>query len=414
MLRHMVRLFALVCFPSFVLFNPATFALAGNAATGSPARAITRTPGVRSETGSTGVQVLYVNQGTTIYTYDVDPQTLTPTKVGTLAVSEMTFFYGLIPGPDDHFIYVVGTDAQLAFHIWVFATNTTGAPQATAVQDMTVSLYGLPVIDSTGNFLYAVLAVPASEPFTEVFSIERYSIDQGTGRLSQGQAEVSYTLSFSDTEYCVLALDSFDTNTMSLYADINCSGSYGAEASIYFEYAVNSQTGALAPGVQLYLWTNDSGGAQNIQFLGGLMFDFVIPNDYQPNADMVNIYPIKPVTNSQNALVHCAETMLEACGSATGIAHPSGKYVFMWTAPELTEIDQVEVQQQKIVDTGNSIPWMMRQFSPDGSLVYGIAAPSYYDVEIYGFNVETGAVTAGTPIYVAAGSYPNIYPAQRF
>lgn len=413
MSRYSVRLFMLVCLALFVFGNPATFALTGNVALGL-AEGHTRAALVRSDGSSAGVQVLYVNQGTTLYTYDIDPQTLTATQVGTLALSGMNFFYGLIPGPNDHFIYVVGNDAQLAFHIWVYATDSSGAPQAAAVQDLTVSVYGLPVIDATGNFFYAVIAVPGAQPFTEVFSLERHLIDPETGRLSQAQAEVSYTLSFADTEYCVLVLDSFDAVTMNLYTDINCSGSYGADAAIYSQYAVNSQTGALGPGVQIYLWQNSNGGAQNVQFLGNLMFDFVIPNNYQRNVDMVNIYPIAPNINTKDTLVHCAQAMLQSCGSATGIAHPSGQYVFMWTAPDLTEIDKVELQEQKIVNTGNSIPYMMNQFSPDGTLVYGLTAPSYYDVEIYGFDIETGAVTAGTPIYLAPGSYPNIYPAQRF
>jgi hypothetical protein len=100
--------------------------------------------------------------------------------------------------------------------------------------------------------------------------------------------------------------------------------------------------------------------------------------------------------------------MLYACGNAGGAkVHSSGQYLFMELAQgqqTTTEIDRVDLNQKEIGNTGNLIPLAVQQFSPDGTLVYAqkYARPAYF-IEIYGFDVSTGAVTAGGAI-----SVPNV------
>jgi hypothetical protein len=105
--------------------------------------------------------------------------------------------------------------------------------------------------------------------------------------------------------------------------------------------------------------------------------------------------------------------MLEACGNATGVAHPSGKYVFMQISPDTTQIERVELGQHKIVDTGNYFPYQLGRLSPDGSLLYGYRYQSPgYILQIYGFNQSTSAVTQGGQIY--APDYGPYVAAERY
>src|SRR5258708_35136518 len=73
---------------------------------------------------SSPLQVIYVVDGTSILTYNVDPHTLNASQVGNpLKVNNASTFNALIPSPDGHFLYFIATDAQLNKRLWVFATD---------------------------------------------------------------------------------------------------------------------------------------------------------------------------------------------------------------------------------------------------------------------------------------------------
>ncbi len=127
------------------------------------------------------------------------------------------------------------------------------------------------------------------------------------------------------------------------------------------ERTVDLTTGALGSDVEVYSWQNGNQGSEYVQFVAGRMFDFVTPNPYQPGAESVNIYPVVPSTSTP--LLSCTAQMLEACGYASGVAHPSGKYVFMAISQDSTQIDKVEISQKKIVDTSNYIPVELSAFT---------------------------------------------------
>lgn len=80
------------------------------------------------------VQVVYVLDGSTLTTYNVDPQTLDTTQVGTLSVTQY-LSPELTTSPDGHFVYY--TDSGLTpitnNKLWVYATDSTGSPQSPAV-----------------------------------------------------------------------------------------------------------------------------------------------------------------------------------------------------------------------------------------------------------------------------------------
>ena len=83
---------------------------------------------------ASSVEVVYVAQGTSIVTYNVDPQTLNYTQVGTLSIKGASTFGSVVPAPNDHFIYVMAADATQTTHLYVYATDAKGAPQSRPTQ----------------------------------------------------------------------------------------------------------------------------------------------------------------------------------------------------------------------------------------------------------------------------------------
>lgn len=55
------------------------------------------------------VQVVYVVDGSTVTTYNIDPQTFNPTQVGTLTVGAATYPY-ILTSPNGHFLYYIAYD----------------------------------------------------------------------------------------------------------------------------------------------------------------------------------------------------------------------------------------------------------------------------------------------------------------
>jgi hypothetical protein len=369
-----------------------------------------------SSTVQSVVQVVYVIDGSTLTTYDVDPQTLNATQVSTLALDESTYPL-LVSSPNDRFVYYIAYDdpSELSEHLWVYTTDASGAPHSPAVQEIDVNgLFGIPQVDPSQNFFYAVYESP-SGAFYNSFTIQRFALDPKTGFISELEIEAKYRLPNISGEVCTLSILGFNPAGNKLYDEVYC-GTHGGPIATYNERSVNLQTGTLGPDLQVYSWScNTGGGFESVQFFNDIMFDFVIPNDYQSGVDSVNIYPLKPDTSTP--LLQCAATMLEACGNATGVMHPSGKYVFMAISQDSTQIDKVETNEKKIVDTSNYIPYTLQyggQFSPDGTIVYALSNNvSSYDIEIYGFDEATSAVTLGGVIGVPS-LFDPFFVAERY
>jgi hypothetical protein len=364
---------------------------------------------------SSAVQVVYVIDGSTLTTYNIDPQTLYPTQVGTLTMPESTY-PNIDSSANGRFLYYSAYhDASQSTHVLlVYATDATGAPKNPPVQQINAKgLYGGIAIDPKANFLYAVYAVPSGS-FNNLFSIRRFVVDPSTGRMSQGQVEGTYKLpdGAGGTEYCGVSILGFNAAGTKLYDEVGC-GYHGGASATFNERSVNLQTGALGPDAQVYNWNNSYGGGEYVQFVNNLLFDFVTPNSYQQGVNSVNIYPVKP--NTSTPLVQCTASMLQACGYAGGVAHPSGKYVFMGISQDSTQIDKVELSAHKMVDTTNYIPYRLGQFSPDGTLVYGVYDPyPAYNIEIYGFDVATGAVRTNGGVIVLPSDLDSWFTAQRY
>jgi hypothetical protein len=377
----------------------ASLTFAKNATPDSPAATALSTP----------VQVVYVIDGRSLLTYNIDPQALNATQVGPrLAVGGLTGYGVLIPSPNDHSVYYVAPNAQGIDHLWVYVTDASGVPQAPARQEITVKGFWGMQLDPLSNFAYLVSKSPTNASYQATYSLLRYLVDPASGRLSQPVVEATYLLFDNPSGAdCGLELSGFNPAATTFYDAVICNN-HDNNTGTYYKRTLNSQTGALGPDVQIYSW---SVGHEGVSFVHNLMFDFAQPNDFQQGIDYVNIDPVKPNTTP---VVHCTANMLEACGNAGGVVHPSGRYLFMQISQDTTQIDRVELGQHKIVDTGNYIPYQFGRFSPDGDLVYAILnqSPGYL-IEIYGFNATSSAVRPGGAIYVPSG-FDSYFPAERY
>jgi hypothetical protein len=370
-----------------------------------------------AQTSTTPVQVIYLTEGTTVVTYNVDPQTLNPTQVASLTVPHAVFNPDvnpwLIAAPNDHFIYYIGYESQNQQRLWVFATDATGAPQRPAVQEFNVTNFNGLQVDPKAHFVYAVFeGAPPRGSYNTPWYIRRYLIDPASGKINQPQVVATYSLNngAEGTTLCGLSLLGFNSSGTSLYDEVQCSAE-GANDATYNERTVNLTNGALGSDVEVYNWQNgDTGGYESVQFVADRLFDFVVPFDYAQGYDSVNIYPVVPSTSTP--LLTCTADMLEACGYSVGLAHPSGKYVFMAIASDLTQIDKVELSQKKIVDSSNYVPYWVTQFSPDGTLVYGVQYEnSGSQLMIYGFDVATSEVTPGGSVELPS-TFDAFYTAE--
>ena len=368
---------------------------------------------------ASSVEVVYVAAGTTILTYNVDPQTLNYTQVGTLSINGASTFGTLVPSPNDHFIYVIAADSTQTTHLYVYATDANGAPQSRPTQKLYANNLKSLQLDPKANFLYAVYTSPINA-YESASTIRRFVVSPANGAISQPLTQAKYTLHTQDAFTCTLILTGFNSTASQLYDQVYCDTHEGPFAN-YYERTVNSTTGALGPDVQIYAWGSDGQSGEAIQIVGNRMFDFVYP-DY-PNPDSVNIYPAVP--NTSKPEVQCTASMLAACGALNGVvAHPSGKYIFIGNSNDsATDIEKVDYSEKKIVDTGNQVPFSLGQsgpaFSPDGTLVFGANYNgSGYYLQANAFNVSTSQVTNGAQISVgSSGAYNSPDPyftATRF
>jgi hypothetical protein len=349
---------------------------------------------------SSPVQVVYSIDGSTLTTYNVDPQTFQATQVGSIALAQ-SIYPGLITSANGRFLYYTAylDYSQTGQKLYVYDTNASGAPGSSPVQILDAHGLISMLADPKGTFFYVVRAGQTGPQFTP-YSLLRYTMNASTGKINQPVVEANYQLDSGTggSQLCTLGILGMNAAGTELYDEIFCSY-HGGDSATYNERTVNTQTGALGPDVQIYSWNNSYSGYENVQFANNLMFDFINPNNYQQNVNLVNVYKIQP--NVTTPLISCGASMLAACGDFIWpLAHPSGKYVFLTDPSVVTDIGRLESTTKSIVQT-SSIPYEVQHFSPDGSVAYAANdVNGALIIQIYGFNISTGAVTAGDAINV--------------
>ena len=357
---------------------------------------------VSTKNPATPVQIVYAIDGSTLSTYNVDPQTLQATLAGTTTLLQSTY-PGLVTSPNAHFLYYTAYQniSQQGERLYVYNTNSSGVPNGEPIQSLSAQGVDSLQVSPAGTFLFLVHQGPAGEQFTP-YAIVRFVINPNTGKISQGVTEAKYELDTGSggSQSCSLLVFGMNAAGTKLYDEIFCSYHGGASAT-YNERTVDPQTGALGPDPQVYSWNNSNRGGEQVQFVKNLVLDFVTPNNFQQDINVLNVYPLKP--NVTTPLIQCTGSMLPACADhSIGIPHPSAEYVFMTNVQQITEIDKVDLTSKQIVATGSTIPYEVQQFSPDGTIAYGVSDDINGDltIEIYSFNIATAAVTAGGTISV--------------
>jgi len=363
---------------------------------------------------SSAVQVVYVIDGSTLTTYNVDPQTLQAMAVGTLTLPESTY-PGVVTSPNGRFLYYSAylNNSQQDHELYVYDTNASGVPGQSPVQQLKVAhLSGL-VVHPSGKFLYRISVGPTSAQLTTPYAIVRNLINFENGKLSAPVTEATYTLDSNVTgNDCYLWVLGFNAAGTTMYDGIFCSGPHGSGSTTYNQRSVDLQTGALGPDQQDYSYSYYAGSENaSVQFAGNLMFAFVSYYNQGPNANLVDVYQLPNVTTPQ---INCTTSMLAVCGDFIfGLAHPSGKYVFLTDPTNVTDIGAVNLSTQQITQT-SSIPYEVQQFSPNGTIAYGVNdVNGALKVEIYGFNAATGAVRQGGTISVPS-DLDSWFAAERY
>jgi hypothetical protein len=347
------------------------------------------------------LQIVYVVDGSTLSTYNVDSQTLQPTLAGMTTLQE-SVYPSLTTSPNGRTLYYTAYQdySQAGERLYVYNTNSSGVPGSHPIQTLTAKGDFFFQVNPTGKFLYLVHQGPIGSQYTLYF-IVRFVIDPSTGKISQPVTEAKYKLdSYASGLYCSLVINGMSPAGTKLYDTISCSYPHGGTRETYYERTVDPTTGALGPDQPVYYWDNASGGGQIVQFVKNLVFDFVVPDNYQQGANFLDVYRLQP--NIRNPLIHCTGSMLADCGSDNNIlVHPSAQYVFMVTPSYTTNIDKVELNSKQIVATSSTIPYEVQRFSPDGKIAYAANdINTALNIQIYGFNVNTAQITAGGLINV--------------
>lgn len=352
--------------------------------------------------GGAAVQVVYVVDGSTLTTYDVNSQTLQARQAGTVTLPQAVY-PNMIASPDGHFLYysAYADLNQTGLKLWVYATNSSGVPQNPPVQEL--DNVSAPKINPAGTLAYTVSVGPSTTANgiqTTSYQIVSYQRDPATGLLSNPTIQATYDLETDVSALnCSLSLDGFSPLGDELYNQAYCGAPHGSASATYNERSVNPATGALGPNQQIFSWQYGSGGA-NVQFARNLLFDFAMSNPTIDVPNFVNVYPVQP--NTSTPVAQCTSTMQAVCGSfQLGNAHPSGQYAFLTDLQNVTQILRVDTTAMQLTPTGISIPYEVQQFSPDGQVAYGVNdVNGAVIIEIYGFNSSSAAVTRGGTIQV--------------
>ena len=357
-----------------------------------------QTPSGNAANSTTPLQLVYVIDGSILTTYNVNSQTLQAAQAGTTTVQQ-SVYPNLITSPNGHAIYYTAYQNvnQQGQRLYVYGTNNSGVPISPPIQSISAQNLFSPLVDPTNMFLYLVHQGTIGQ-YTN-YTIIRYMIDPTTGKITQPVTEAKYRLN-TNALYCWLFVFGMHAGGTKLYDQISCGYPHGGSRASYFERTVDPQTGALGPDQQIYSWDNASGCSHGVEFVKNLLFDFAF-NNLPMNDNNVGVDPLQP--NFTRPVISCDSSMLADCSSFSfGLAHPSAQYVFMGTPQTyMTNIDKVDLSAKKIVATGNTIPYEVQQFSPDGKIVYAANDVSaQLHIQIYGFNASNAQVTAGGLISV--------------
>jgi len=357
--------------------------------------------GSAANAAQNSVEVLYVQQNTNILTYNVNRATLQAAEVGQqLALTGNAATVQVIPSPNGHFVYVLTGADYTQTSVSVYATDSSGVPQAPALQSVGPAAITQFTIDPNGRFAYMVEYTTTSQG-AFLYRVRLFTINASTGKLTESpQVQLKYGPSF----YCAPSLDGFYPNGGEIEYSIFCTPRDSLSAT-YYKRSINSKTGEWGSPSEFYSFDdNNSINSDEVRLSARNINDLNVLN----TQTSVRIYPS---TGGKTPLIDCTSTMLAACSEASQFWQDiSGQYLLLSLNGNM-EIVRVDLDNRQIVDTGNSIN-QTPHFSPDDSILYGAAYGTQSYVQIYGFNAHTGGLSTGNQVTVPATLW-NIFPALR-
>jgi hypothetical protein len=103
-----------------------------------------------SSYASTPNQLLYVQEGTSLATYNVNPKTAVAKKLASFYLSAMEAYpIQVFHSPTAPYIYVLGFESATDEYFWVYKTTTAGVPIDTVIQKLQVKPAFDPISDSS-------------------------------------------------------------------------------------------------------------------------------------------------------------------------------------------------------------------------------------------------------------------------
>jgi len=353
--------------------------------------------GATTASPSSGTEVAYLLDGSTVHTYDIDRSTGNPTEQGSGVTIDSVSNTVFLPATNDRFIYVTGYDTSNVEWLWVYATDSTGVPQLPAVQalnltDGSSTTYNF-VINQAGTLAYAAVSEYTSQYYL-LAKIVKFTVDPATGTVTKATKPAA---TYPTNGPCLLAAEAFfnvygfNTAGTHLFDDWTCWYPFANDSANYYERNVNPTTGTLGPENQFFSWLDQNEGQDVVNIPPRELVYFSIPDNTSVGMNSVNFYFL----NGQKEF-SCTASMLEACGYGLwNFVDPQGKFDLLEVAYDLTDITKIDQTAKTLVDTNNYVPGTFIEFAPDDALIYTLQAnasnPWIYP--IYVFNPDTGAVT---------------------
>lgn len=355
------------------------------------------------------VEAMYVVSGTTLATYNVNPQTGHVHTVGTpLNLGTGVASWPLASSPDGHFLYVPCCISGVQA-LSVYATDAEAVPQAPAIQVIPGNFIKI-VVDPTGRFAYG-LSLQPDKNYNQIYSVLIFEIAAVTGKLTPVKLEHRYN---EGTCCSWFNLDGFGSGGAKLYDDQG-SDLGGGGGSQWYEQQVDPKTGDLNKRVFLINGSYAGQGQYASVALGDkvILLGEIVDGDLSQSS--LNVYPHIP--NPQSPLIHCTTSMLNVCGYVNGLQlDPSQQNVFISSNTDPITIAKINLGQGNLIATGSTIPsGQMVYFNNSDTLVYALQfSNGSGTVFTYRFQSSTGELTAGAQVSLGISTFePLIFPSER-
>lgn len=355
------------------------------------------------------VEALYVISGTTLATYNVNPQTGHVKTAGTpLNLGSGVASWPLASSPDGHFLYVPCCISGVQA-LSVYATNAEAVPQAPAIQVIPGNFIKI-VVDPNGRFAYG-LSLEQDQNYNQIYSVHIFEIAAVTGKLARVKLEHRY----NEGTCCVwFNLDGFGSGGAELYDDRG-SDLGGGGGSQWYEQQVDQETGDLSRRVFLINGSYAGEGQYASVALGDKVILLGETVDGDLSQSWLNVYP--HVSNPQSPLIHCTTSMLSVCGYVNGLQlDPSQHNVFISSNTDPITIAQINPGRGTLVATGSTIPsGQTVYFNNSDTLVYALQfSDESGTVSTYRFQARTGKLTPGDQVSLGNSTFePLIFPSGR-